>query len=202
MMEISAANCRSPAMPGIWMPAERLAATIDELRRNKGWSVVLRGHDFRLRESPRDPVKARPLPKIVLQLSRKTPAPNVPFIPLRVRSYYSFLDSTLSPAAIVGLARQHGLSAVAMTDLGNLHGAVEFAQAARKAGLKPIFGAELSVDSTPVLLYVENATGYRNLNECSRNRPRTPWTPAPWPPASAGTSPADSWPNTPRASSP
>jgi len=144
---------------------ERLAATIDELRRNKGWSVVLRGHDFRLRESPRDPVKARPLPKIVLQLSTKTPAPKVSFIPLRVRSYYSFLDSTLSPAAMVSLARQQGLSAVAMTDLGNLHGAVEFAQAARKEGIKPIFGAELSVDSTPVLLYVENATGYRNLNE-------------------------------------
>ena len=33
---------------------ERLAVVLDELRRNKGWSVVLRGHDLRLRDAPRD----------------------------------------------------------------------------------------------------------------------------------------------------
>jgi DNA polymerase III alpha subunit/nucleotidyltransferase/DNA polymerase involved in DNA repair len=66
-----------------------------------------------------------------------------PPLPLRVHSHYSFLDSTLSPAAIVGLAQQHGMSAVALTDTGNLHGAVEFAQAASQAGIKPIFGVEL-----------------------------------------------------------
>ena len=32
----------------------RLAITLDGLRRNKGWSVILRGHDFRLRDAPRD----------------------------------------------------------------------------------------------------------------------------------------------------
>ena len=36
---------------------ERLAATLDELRRSKGWSVVLRGHDLRLRDAPRDIVE-------------------------------------------------------------------------------------------------------------------------------------------------
>jgi hypothetical protein len=60
-------------------------------------------------------------------------------VPLRVRSYYTFLDSTLSPAAIADCARQHGLRAVALTDIGNLHGAVEFAQAAKRAGITPIF---------------------------------------------------------------
>ena len=35
---------------------ERLAAVLDELRRNKGWSVVLRGHDLRLREAPQAPL--------------------------------------------------------------------------------------------------------------------------------------------------
>ena len=45
------------------------------------------------------------------------------YVPLRVHSHYSFLDSTLSPTAIVELAKRHGLSSVALTDTGNLHGA-------------------------------------------------------------------------------
>jgi len=44
------------------------------------------------------------------------------YVPLRVHSHYSFLDSTLSPQAIVGLAKQHGMSAMALTDTCNLHG--------------------------------------------------------------------------------
>ena len=84
-------------------------------------------------------------------------------VPLRVHSHYSFLDSTLSPAAMVGLAKQHGLSAVALTDTGNLHGAVEFVEAAKAADVKPILGVELRVDDQPLLLYVESAVGYRNL---------------------------------------
>jgi error-prone DNA polymerase len=46
---------------------------------------------------------------------------------------------------LVALAKQHGLSAIALTDTGNLHGAAEFALAAKQAGIKPIFGVELSV---------------------------------------------------------
>ena len=55
------------------------------------------------------------------------------------------------------------MSAVALTDTGNLHGAVEFVQAAKQAGIKPILGAELSVGENPLLLYVESARGYHNL---------------------------------------
>ncbi|MGA9779323.1 MAG: DNA polymerase IV [Limisphaerales bacterium] len=145
---------------------ERLAVVMDELRRNKGWSVVLRGHDLRLRDAPRDPVAAE-----VTRLTspnRKSQIVNRKctgcYVPLRVRSYYTFLDSTLSPAAIVNCAKQHGLSAIALADIGNLHGAVEFAQAAKRAGIKPIFGTELQVGQHPLLLYVESACGYHNLN--------------------------------------
>ena len=95
---------------------------------------------------------------------RSAPARATTYVPLRVRSYYTFLDSTLSPAAIVNCAKQHGLPAIALTDIGNLHGAVEFAQAAKRAGIKPIFGTELRVDDHPLLLYVESARGYHNLN--------------------------------------
>jgi DNA-directed DNA polymerase III PolC len=153
-------NARNHAARG------RLAATLDKLRHNKGWSVIMRGHDLRLRDAPRDPVAAE-----VTRLTcpnRKSPIVNRKwlgcYVPLRVRSYYTFLDSTLSPAAIVNLARLHGLSAIALTDIGNLHGAVEFAQSARRAGIKPIFGSELQVGQHPLLLYVESARGYHNLN--------------------------------------
>ena len=138
---------------------ERLARVVDELRREKGSSVLLRGHDFRLREQPAEPA-------ITIRL--KLPPPKIQarplaYVPLRVHSYYSFLDSTLSPKAIIELARKHQCAAVALTDTGNLHGAVEFSQAAKEAGIKPIFGVELTVAQHPLLLYVENAQGYRNL---------------------------------------
>src|SRR5262249_39005673 len=84
-------------------------------------------------------------------------------IPLNVHSYYSFLDSTLSIKAIVELARRHQLPAIAITDKHNLHGAVEFAQTAMEAGIKPIIGAELDWQGHRLCLYAQNATGYHNL---------------------------------------
>ena len=59
------------------------------------------------------------------------------------------LDSILSPEAIVSLAQQHGCPAVALTDVGNLHGSAEFVLAARKAGIRPIVGAEVRVEGDP-----------------------------------------------------
>lgn len=144
----------------------RVAVVIDELRRARGHSVILRGHDFLLRNGPRESLvhvdgergpKKRKLQIIV----RQTVAS---YAPLRCHSYYSFLDSTLSPSAIVQLAKEHELPAVALTDTGNLHGVVEFVQAAQTAGIKPVIGAELRIGSHPLLLYAVNATGYLNLS--------------------------------------
>jgi PHP domain len=146
---------------------ERLAGVLDELRRNKGWSVILRGHDFRLRDAPRDIVNERTKPQLKIRVQiqqRSAPVRATTYVPLRIRSYYTFLDSTLSPAAVVNLAKQYDIPAIALTDIGNLHGAVEFAQAAKCAGVKPIFGAELLVGQHPLLLYVESPRGYHNLN--------------------------------------
>ncbi|MGA2247083.1 MAG: DNA polymerase IV [Verrucomicrobiota bacterium] len=147
---------------------ERLAVVLDELRRNRGWSAVMRGHDLRLREAPRDIVKERTQARVKITfnvwLPRNAPKPATMYVPLRCHSYYTFLDSILSPTRLVKLAQQNGLSAIALTDLGNLHGAVEFAQAAKQAGIKPIFGAELNMGGHPLLLYVESARGYHNLN--------------------------------------
>ena len=142
----------------------RLAVVIDELRRSRGHSVVLRGHDFRLRDGPGEPLAdSAPRPVRPVSYLRKPELLRRDYVPLRAHSHYSFLDSTLSPGAIVGLAKQHGMSAVALTDMGNLHGAVEFVQAARDAGVKPILGVELQVEGHPLLLYVESAQGYHQL---------------------------------------
>ncbi len=84
-------------------------------------------------------------------------------LPLNVHSYYSFLDSTLSIRAVVDWAKRHELPAIALTDRNNLHGAVEFAQAAAEAGIKAIIGAELAWQGRRVCLYVQDQTGYRNL---------------------------------------
>lgn len=65
------------------------------------------------------------------------------FVHLHTHSYYSFLDSTLSPLDIVTAARQAGATAVAITDTNCMSGVVEFYRAARDAGLKPILGAEV-----------------------------------------------------------
>ena len=143
----------------------RLAGVIDELRRVRGQSVILRGHDLRLRDAPLAALDAEPSRVIRPVSYRSRPAPSrvTSYVPLRVHSHYSFLDSTVSPTAIVELAQRHGMSAVAMTDIGNLHGAAEFAKAAQTAGIKPIFGAETCVGEEPLLLYVESARGYHNL---------------------------------------
>ena len=145
---------------------ERLAVAVDGLRKAGGHGVILRGHDFRLRDAPRELVAGEPA-RIIQPVSygrKAPPAQAVTYVPLRAHSHYSFLDSTLSPSAIVELAKQHGLPAVAMTDTGNLHGAVEFVLAAKQAGIKPILGVELCIGDKPLLLYVESAQGYGNLN--------------------------------------
>lgn len=138
----------------------RLAGAVDQLRECKGTAVILRGHDFRLREKCPPPAP-QPAPSRLRPVTAKYAVRH--YLPLNVHSYYSFLNSTLSPAAIVNLANHHQLPAVALTDDGNLHGAVEFVLAARKAGIKPIVGARVRVGGIPALFYVETGRGYQNL---------------------------------------
>ena len=144
----------------------RLAETIDQLRHTHGSNVVMRGHDFTLKvQSPSRPNALRP-PQFHIPnppSAIRHPPSTIPPVPLAVHSFYSFLDSTLSIDAIIALAKRHELPAIALTDRGNLHGAVEFAQAAKAAGIKPIIGAEIQINGHPLRLYVQNAEGYRHL---------------------------------------
>lgn len=142
----------------------KLIGSIDALRKVHGAGIILRAHDLRLREPPLDAL-AKPAAAPGggrIQVRPVRPAITT-YTPLRCHSHYSFLDSTLSPTALVTLAKQNGLQAVALTDTGNLHGAVEFVQAAKESGIKPILGAELRVEGKPLLLYAESAGGYNNL---------------------------------------
>ena len=88
----------------------------------------------------------------------------LPYIELHSHSYYSLLDGASSPVALVEQAAQLGMSALALTDHDNLYGAVVFAQATKRAGIRPIFGAEITLeDASHLTLLVRNATGWSNL---------------------------------------
>ena len=126
----------------------RLAGVVDELRSERGREVLLRGHDFLLRRGPTDMAKlltqeSTKKPRVIVSVPVRRVTPTG-YVPLSVHSVYSFLNSTLTIDAIVALAKQRGLPAIALADTGNLHGAVEFAQAAKRAGIKPILGATVA----------------------------------------------------------
>lgn len=136
---------------------QQLAPVFDALRQE---GKIMRGHELF--------TKPRPQAALAKRAEYKAPAIFVPKLPriqpqaLNVKSYFSFLDSTLSPAAIAAVAKQHGCTAVAITD-PNLQGAVPFYQAVREAGLKPIIGCELQTPNGPRLAYAQNKAGYENL---------------------------------------
>ncbi|HTZ95312.1 MAG TPA: DNA polymerase III subunit alpha [Terriglobales bacterium] len=101
------------------------------------------------------------------------------FVHLHLHTDYSMLDGACGVDKLVHRVHELGMPAVAMTDHGNIFGAVEFVNAAHKAGVKPIVGCELYVckkddhriDRTPpdgdtynhLLVLAENEEGYRNL---------------------------------------
>src|SRR5689334_21584847 len=64
------------------------------------------------------------------------------FVHLHVHTEYSMLDGAAKVGLLMDEVSGQGMPAVAMSDHGNVHGAYEFYQAARKAGIKPIIGIE------------------------------------------------------------
>ena len=67
------------------------------------------------------------------------------FVHLHVHTQYSLLDGALKISDLMKRAKEYGMSAVAMTDHGNMYGAVDFQKSAKKNGIKPIIGCELYV---------------------------------------------------------
>ena len=68
--------------------------------------------------------------------------PSDSFVHLHLHTEYSFLDGLVRTKELMKKAKELGMPAVAITDHGNLHGAIEFYQAATNAGIKPIIGCE------------------------------------------------------------
>lgn len=64
------------------------------------------------------------------------------FVHLHVHSHYSLLDGAAPVKAIVDAARRFRMPAIALTDHGNMFGAIELYQYAIKKGVKPIIGFE------------------------------------------------------------
>jgi error-prone DNA polymerase len=91
------------------------------------------------------------------------------YIELHASSAFSFLDGASLPEALVDRAATLGYPALALLDRDGLYGAPRFHLAARRAGIKAIVGAELTIGAAasasvfrlPVL--VESVAGYRNL---------------------------------------
>ncbi len=85
------------------------------------------------------------------------------FVHLHVHSNYSLLQGAFSVEELVQAAAQMGLPAVALTDTNGLYGAMFFYEAARKAGIKPIIGAEIVHGSEQCVLLAADRAGYANL---------------------------------------
>jgi len=101
------------------------------------------------------------------------------FVHLHVHSQYSLLEASITLDKLCRKVKEMEMSAVALTDAGNMFGAYEFFEETKKAGIKPIFGAQVfyltggSMESRDLkrkdhflanlILLVQNRTGYQNL---------------------------------------
>jgi error-prone DNA polymerase len=86
------------------------------------------------------------------------------YIELHCHSAYSFLDGASQPEELAIRAAELGYEALALTDHDGVYGSLEFAHAAKAFGVRPITGAEVTLEGgAHVTLLVENAKGYANL---------------------------------------
>jgi DNA polymerase-3 subunit alpha len=100
------------------------------------------------------------------------------FVHLHVHTQYSLLDGTIRLDDLLKKAQEHQMPAIAMTDHGNMFGAIGFYQRAYKHGIKPIIGCELYIatksrfdksshhagdSARHLLVLVKNMQGYKNL---------------------------------------
>ena len=104
------------------------------------------------------------------------------FVHLRVHSAYSLSEGALPVNELIAICQDRKMPAVAITDTNNLFGALEFSDAAAKAGVQPIIGCQLSIareksetgpvegnggsigiNADPMVFLAQNAAGYHNL---------------------------------------
>lgn len=95
---------------------------------------------------------------------------NNPFPHLRLHTEYSIVDGIVRIKKLMKESAALGIPAVAMTDHGNMFGAVKFYKAAKAAGIKPIFGADILLKNgddaesfTKLVILCRNGEGYHRL---------------------------------------
>ena len=98
------------------------------------------------------------------------------YVPLHLHTEYSLLDGAIKIKKLCNFCKEQGWPAVAVTDHGVMHGAIELYKTAREVGIKPIIGIEVYVyhgdikEKKPgqnelyhLVLLAKNNTGYKNL---------------------------------------
>jgi DNA polymerase III alpha subunit len=85
------------------------------------------------------------------------------YIHLTTHSAYSLQEGLALPAELVQAAQADGLPALGLTDHRLLSGTVEFVTACRKAGVQPLLGLEIDLESGPLSLLAMNLPGWSNL---------------------------------------
>jgi DNA polymerase-3 subunit alpha len=101
--------------------------------------------------------------------------PHADFVHLRTHSAYSLSEGAIRPDKIAALAKAEKMPAAAITDTGNLFGALEFSQYCTGKGIQPIVGCQVSLARTdnprlppdPMVLLAQDATGMANLQRLS-----------------------------------
>ena len=96
------------------------------------------------------------------------------FTNLHVHTTYSLLDGLSKVKDLIKFTKEIGQTSIAITDHGNMYGTIEFYQAAKKQGIKPILGEEFYVSANHLekkpndvryhlILLAKNLEGYKNL---------------------------------------
>jgi DNA polymerase III subunit alpha len=127
---------------------------------------------------------AQPINDEIIEITAKTTdekqekqETSISFVHLHVHTQYSILDGAADISGLMEKAKNDGMTAIAITDHGNMFGVKEFHNVAKKKGLKPILGCEVYVsnrtrfdksDKTDgggrhLILLAKNITGYHNL---------------------------------------
>src|SRR6476646_4702092 len=88
------------------------------------------------------------------------------YIELHGCSAFSFLRGGSFPEQLAEVAAELEMPAIALLDRNGVYGVQRFSVAAREHGVRPIIGAELSIEDGSILpVLVENRVGYKNLCE-------------------------------------